>query len=94
MRKQRIKLLMVTIAAVSAIVLLLFCAGLWAKPSVDAREATEEAANLTKEKIGNLIITSLTVKGHQYLFFENPSYPGLGGVLHDPECTCHTNTEN
>lgn len=86
--------LLTLIVATSIIATLVFVFGIWVISHLDAREATESERKLIKERIGNFEITSLTVKGHQYLFFDKPSRTGLGGIIHDPDCPCHTNTEN
>lgn len=42
----------------------------------------------TKEKVGKYEINKISYEGHIYLFFDQPSRTGIGGVLHHPDCPC------
>lgn len=42
----------------------------------------------TKEKVGKYEINKISYEGHLFLFFDQPSRTGIGGVLHDPNCPC------
>lgn len=43
----------------------------------------------TKTKVGKFEVHSISINGHSYLFFDMRQRTGMGGVIHDPDCSCH-----
>lgn len=44
----------------------------------------------TKTKVGKFEIHTIKTNGHSYLFFDMRQRTGMGGVIHDPDCPCHS----
>lgn len=76
------------IIGISTLVAMPVITTIYFKPSNCTEDSIEEIETPTKIEIGDFEVTHITVDGHKYLFFDNPSRTGLGGVVHDQNCPC------